>query len=835
MAPPPPPPPPLAPSEDQLSGVLTTLFIDLGVFLVLFLYVMLRETLVVLQTKSLYTSPTRSTRRSHDPQSSDRAVLVEHEARSLQAEEGECQAHLTHSTYYMEKSWAFRLQTNWTALLATYSKPGMATLFRYGRNAMKLMAAIGIVAVPLLLPINYTAEHNNDTSYGTMIELSAQDIDTPSPVLWAHFVVTLLFSYFFAAWAIGTARSIRGRSRSWPEAIFVGLWPGGALVRLFTWTRVGEAAGEYVSSYKQPYDDADGSVGGSTRALLDKPASDTLQYMPAEGHESENSAVLMLKGNGWHAYSKAQVEESLRSHFEGIAGELGFAPAWICASSDARDLQKLYQQLCVKDGKVQSLKRRGKDVTKDVAQLEELRAKVKEIHHAVHGPSVPALDFAFVGFETSAHAQQYLKRQQEKFTENVGRLPANVSRGIQSITQLSKSTLLGSSSRRRELGWEPVWAPASEDILWTRIGTSSQGRALRWVLWNAALLVASVTILTPVVIISQLQALIESAGGAAIQTNPGYVLVSKYLPPLIYFAINAVILPILIKSVANRQGVWTKSEREVAVLWKAFTFLLFNTLILPSLALTSLNALIHYLAKENDFTKPTKSIFQIFSQSLLSFSGAWFCRYLATSGLIGGSFRMLALPAMLATGGDMSKLKQKDFEYGWNTAEYLVVLFIGVLYSVATPIILPFVIVWLMARDISASYILTFFQQACHGKDAIASKLPAFSWGIQTSFQFMMGIFFLSKNNDAAGAFCFTLFAIGFLGRCYFASRHPKTAPAYAFDRCSLASEEHLSQLGTARDDADAWDQARAAYTAPCLRKNAFTNLQDFDEDEDDW
>ena len=307
---------------------------------------------------------------------------------------------------------------------------------------MKVMVAIGLIGLPILLPINYTAEHNNDTEYGTMIELSAQDIDTPNDVLWAHFIVTLLFSFIFAAWAIGTARSIRGRHKSVPEAAFVAFPPARLLVNKFTWQKPEEEV-DYV----------DANVAKTS--LL---AGDThVRYVPTEGHEELDSAVLMLKGDGWHAYERRDVEKSLWRHFQDLENELSFVPAWIVVSTDARELEKLYQKLCTQNSKLQSLKARQKNVSQQTSAVEELRRKVQTLYESIHSSPPSALDFAFVGFENSSQARAYIENRQQSFAENIRLLPANVPKTIEALAQMSKARLTSSSSSgRRMLGWEPV-------------------------------------------------------------------------------------------------------------------------------------------------------------------------------------------------------------------------------------------------------------------------------------------------------------------------------------------------------------------------------------------
>ena len=98
----------------------------------------------------------------------------------------------------------------------------------------------------------------------------------------------------------------------------------------------------------------------------------------------------------------------------------------------------------------------------------------------------------------------------------------------------------------------------------------------------------------------------------------------------------------------------------------------------------------------------------------------------------------------------------------------------------------------------------------------------------------MMGIFFLSKEILVAASVFLVLFAIGFLGRLYIASTLPKSSPKYAFDRCDF-----ISQMDSVPEESRAhevkWEKIQLAYTLPCLRPNAFRDLNAVDEEDDTW
>ena len=105
------PPPPPDPSETQLAGVLTTLILDLGIFVVLFVYVMFRRPTPATEQRAQNTGAQSTDivpgRVAQDPYASshvpETAALMSHTSsatlrESAYGDKGAPHVHLTHSS-----------------------------------------------------------------------------------------------------------------------------------------------------------------------------------------------------------------------------------------------------------------------------------------------------------------------------------------------------------------------------------------------------------------------------------------------------------------------------------------------------------------------------------------------------------------------------------------------------------------------------------------------------------------------------------------------------------------------------------------------------------------
>ena len=112
---------------------------------------------------------------------------------------------------------------------------------------------------------------------------------------------------------------------------------------------------------------------------------------------------------------------------------------------------------------------------------------------------------------------------------------------------------------------------------------------------------------------------------------PDYL--KEFLPSLI-LRLLAALLPVLVAFTALAELHWTRSSRNRSMMVKTYMLLLFMTLILPTLGLTSINALFQWLSNDDKNIK----------WRCVSDNGAFFIKYVTTFGLIGTALDLLRLP-----------------------------------------------------------------------------------------------------------------------------------------------------------------------------------------------
>jgi calcium permeable stress-gated cation channel len=115
---------------------------------------------------------------------------------------------------------------------------------------------------------------------------------------------------------------------------------------------------------------------------------------------------------------------------------------------------------------------------------------------------------------------------------------------------------------------------------------------------------------------------------------PNYL--TEFLPSLL-LRLLAALLPVLVALTSLAELHWTRSAENRSMMIKTFMLLLFMVLILPTLGLTSINAVFQWLNK-NELS---------FKWRCVSDNGAFFLKYVTTCSLIGTALDLLRLPELL--------------------------------------------------------------------------------------------------------------------------------------------------------------------------------------------
>ena len=183
--------------------------------------------------------------------------------------------------------------------------------------------------------------------------------------------------------------------------------------------------------------------------------------------------------------------------------------------------------------------------------------------------------------------------------------------------------------------WSAKYAPAPNNIKWENISRIGSMWWLRIILINFILVIMMIFFTTPAILIESL----PIASYFNVQWFESWLPNSfaLILPSLILRLLTP-LLPVVVAWTALAEMHWTKSAENRSMMVKTFILLLFMVLILPTLGLTSINAVFQYIG-----TKDTDNI----KWRCVSDNGAFFLKYITTCSFIGTAFDLLRLPDLL--------------------------------------------------------------------------------------------------------------------------------------------------------------------------------------------
>ncbi len=116
------------------------------------------------------------------------------------------------------------------------------------------------------------------------------------------------------------------------------------------------------------------------------------------------------------------------------------------------------------------------------------------------------------------------------------------------------------------------------------------------------------------------------------------VFYAVYLPPLLVFLVNSIILPYLISVVASYERHHTRSAETRSVFQKNALFLSITVIFMPTLALNSIEAFL-----QATYNSSLNEWHTMIGSTLFSSSGQFFIQYMIHAAFLGGGARLLDL------------------------------------------------------------------------------------------------------------------------------------------------------------------------------------------------
>ena len=254
----------------------------------------------------------------------------------------------------------------------------------------------------------------------------------------------------------------------------------------------------------------------------------------------------------------------------------------------------------------------------------------------------------------------------------------------------------GSGSDRIGTNWEFEHAAASDDIMWENLHMSRVERYMRLFAGNAGLMLLMVTLIAPLAVLEKMSPLLDHVQSKVSEEEDNLfrVIIGNYVPSFVVFIINSVLLPYLIQIVAEFECHTHRSNLNASVLHKNALFLFLNTVLLPSLSLTSVTAFI-----ELGFSTSLSNWNDIVGRVLLSSSGAFFVQYLIHASFLGFASQLLDMPQRVSrkwkrynavTDRERHAAEEEwEFDFAYNYSERVTVFGVVLLYSAIVPLVLP--------------------------------------------------------------------------------------------------------------------------------------------------
>lgn len=390
------------------------------------------------------------------------------------------------------------------------------------------------------------------------------------------------------------------------------------------------------------------------------------------------------------------------------------------------------------------------------ACVEAAANRVREEHHLARHRR--ATGVVFVTFRTEEQAKAVIKlyrRYTHPFTWALRVLQDITGMdnilGITAPEETTEGGLTPFSTLLQDKWWTVRPAPEPDDIQWANLGVGVWEHRLKTWYITALLLIFLTFWTTPVAIWSAIQPLSDAfnSGIARFFVDvQGSGVLTAYIPSLTMVVIT-IVLPLLIWLAGMLEGADSMSEQHRSIAVKTYFYLLFEVLILPSLYLTSIDALI-----ESTWANRYR-IASIWDGVFLPDSGAFFINYIVQMGLLSTVVESLRISERLTQWWkkmnavtDEERTEAESFayihEYGMQYA-FLLAVFAAVLtYSTTTPLIIPAGLIYFLCKHFLDKYHLVHIRPRTYESDGrlIWTVLKAIVL-TATIFQFFVSMFLL--------------------------------------------------------------------------------------------
>ncbi|XP_034950764.1 CSC1-like protein 2 isoform X2 [Chelonus insularis] len=268
--------------------------------------------------------------------------------------------------------------------------------------------------------------------------------------------------------------------------------------------------------------------------------------------------------------------------------------------------------------------------------------------------------------------------------------------------------------------WVVNYAPAPSDIFWENLSIPRTCWYLNAIAINVALYITIFFVTTPAVAVSALDKL--QITPEKMKLNP---VISSFLPTVVLVSVAAA-MPALVGKSESLVRHWTRSGLNNAVMRKTLLLLLLMVLILPSLGLSSAQAVLNGPIFGNTTNIKWECIF-------LADQGALFVNYVITASLLGCGLELVRFPELAlytfrlciarsrAERVYVRKAVLWEYPLGAHYAWFLLVFTMTTVYSLACPLITPFGLLYMCIKHLVDRHNLCFAYGPSVGGGQLAS------------------------------------------------------------------------------------------------------------------
>jgi len=257
-------------------------------------------------------------------------------------------------------------------------------------------------------------------------------------------------------------------------------------------------------------------------------------------------------------------------------------------------------------------------------------------------------------------------------------------------------------------------APHPTDVEWKNLHITPTMQKMRGGVLILVLFVAMITLVTPVTISSQLNILIpafrhrihfiakamhaESFISRREGTTESWRAAATQVPGVLLVIINSLILPDLIYRIAVNMRLHRKSSMEVIQLHLNYSFLVLNSLVVPTLQLSSIGALVEWGERQVSGSSQ-RDLVSNMMDTVMQSSGVFAVRYILNCACMSNTNSLLQIGQLLyryyarktaRTARDFVEAEETwIFAWGYWYAWTLSVFTMGIFLSTVVPSVLP--------------------------------------------------------------------------------------------------------------------------------------------------